>query len=185
MNVWVEMGSKIKKNSLVITSVVLSPKHGENEESIAKVWENKPFPGQVFLIYQEAKIHAVPKTQNMQTVNLLSAGNLWENTKGSKGFGFLYILHYSYFAWNRNPYNSENTGNNWILGKHKHSKVMGFLHISCVTLIHAIPKIWEKWIPKVRKKYGKTNISKLRISGLFSLKQKSMQFPKYGKSGFP
>ena len=37
MNVWVEMGSKIKKNSLVITSVVLSPKHGENEESIAKV----------------------------------------------------------------------------------------------------------------------------------------------------
>ena len=105
--------------------------------------------------------------------------------KYSKGFGFLYILHYSYFARNRNRYNSENTGNNWILGKHKHSKVMGFLHISCVTLIQTIPKRWEKWIPKVRKKYGKTNISKLRISEIFSLKQKSMQFPKYGKSGFP
>ena len=27
------------------------------------------------------------------------------------------------------------------MGKHKHSEAMGFLHISCVGLIHTIPKI--------------------------------------------
>ena len=40
--------------------------------------------------------------------------------------------------------------------KHKHSKAISFLHISCEALIHTIPKIWEKLIPIVRKKYGKT-----------------------------
>ena len=30
-----------------------------------------------------------------------------------------------------------------------------------------------------------TNISKLSVSEMFRLMQKSMQFPKYGKSGFP
>ena len=37
------------------------------------------------------------------------------------------------------------------MGKHKHSKAMGFLHISCEALIHATPKILEKWIPTVRE----------------------------------
>ena len=35
-------------------------------------------------------------------------------------------------------------------------------------------KIWES-----------TSISKLRFPEIFRLKQKSMQFPKHGKSGFP
>ena len=110
------------------------------------------------------------------------------------------------------------------MGKHKHFKFMGFLNILSEAEIHTISKIWEKWIPIIRGKYGKkqafqsygflkyfgwsrnpynsqnmgkvnshskgkiwenTNISKLRVSGIFCLKQKSMQFPKYGKSGLP
>ena len=39
---------------------------------------------------------------------------------------------------------------------------------------HSKGKIWED-----------INISKLRVSGIFCLKQKSIQFPKYGKSGLP
>ena len=35
-------------------------------------------------------------------------------------------------------------------------------------------KIWEN-----------TSISKLSVSEIFCLKQKSMQFPKHGKTGFP
>ena len=42
------------------------------------------------------------------------------------------------------------------MGKHKHSKVIGFLDISCEVLIHTVPKIWEKRIPIVRKNYEKT-----------------------------
>ena len=41
------------------------------------------------------------------------------------------------------------------MGKHKDYKAMGFLPISCEALINTIPKIWEKWIPIVRGKYGK------------------------------
>ena len=32
---------------------------------------------------------------------------------------------------------------------------MGFLNISDEADVHAIPKIWEKWISIVRDKYGK------------------------------
>ena len=39
------------------------------------------------------------------------------------------------------------------MGKHKHSKVKGFLNISLE--IHAIPEAWDDWIPIVWKKYGK------------------------------
>ena len=35
----------------VLTSVVLSTKHGESEDSTGKVWENKTFQGQVFLTH--------------------------------------------------------------------------------------------------------------------------------------
>ena len=66
--------------------------------------------------------------------------------------------------------------------KSKHSKVSNILG---EVEIHTIPKMWEKWIPIVRKKYEKTNISKLSISQMFFFMQKSMQFPKHGKSGFP
>ena len=42
------------------------------------------------------------------------------------------------------------------MGKHKHSKDIGLLHISYEAIIHTNPKIWEKEIPIVRGKYGKT-----------------------------
>ena len=38
------------------------------------------------------------------------------------------------------------------MGKHKHSKVMGFSNILGEAEIHTIPKIWEKWIYIVREK---------------------------------
>ena len=44
-------GIRNEKYSLVFTSVVLSPKHGESEEGSGKVWENKTFQGQVFLTH--------------------------------------------------------------------------------------------------------------------------------------
>ena len=44
------------------------------------------------------------------------------------------------------------------MGKRKHSKIMGFLNISRRKEIHTISKTWEKWIPIVRKNYGKTKI---------------------------
>ena len=39
---------------------------------------------------------------------------------------------------------------------HKHFKFLGVLNVSDEAEIHAIPKIWEKEIPIVREKYGKT-----------------------------
>ena len=53
------------------------------------------------------------------------------------------------------------------MGKNKHSKVMGFSNILGEAEIHTIPKTYEKW-----------------ISIIFRVKQKSIQFPKYGKSEF-
>ena len=32
---------------------------------------------------------------------------------------------------------------------------MGFLNISYKAEIHTIPRIWQKWIPIIREKYGK------------------------------
>ena len=40
--------------------------------------------------------------------------------------------------------------------KHKHSKVICFLHISREAEIHAIPKRWDEWIPILYNKHGKT-----------------------------
>ena len=89
------------------------------------------------------------------------------------------------------------------MGKHEHFKVKGFWNFLLEAEIHAVPNTWEKWIPIIREKYGKkqtfqsfsnilgeeicenTNISKLSVSEMFRLMQKSMQFPKYGKSWFP
>ena len=72
-------------------------------------------------------------------------------------YGFL-----KYFGWSRNPCNSQNlgkvnfhnTGKVWE--KSKHSRVMGFSTILSEAEIHTISKIWKKWIPIVREKYGKT-----------------------------
>ena len=70
--------------------------------------------------------------------------------------------------------------------KHKHFKCMGFLNISDEAKIHTVPKIWEKWISIIREKYGKkANILKCWVAQIFWVKQKSIQFPNYGKSEFP
>ena len=69
------------------------------------------------------------------------------------------------------------------MGKHKYFKFMGFLNISdeAQAEIHTIPKTWEKWILIIQEKYGKNaNISKCWVSQIFWVKQKSIQFPKYG-----
>ena len=47
--------------------------------------------------------------------------------------------------------------------KQKHFNVKGFLNFSCEAEIHAIPKTLEKWISKVRKKYGKTKAFQIQI----------------------
>ena len=40
--------------------------------------------------------------------------------------------------------------------KHKHFKVKGYLNFWLEAEIHTVPKIWEKRIPILRKKYEKT-----------------------------
>ena len=41
------------------------------------------------------------------------------------------------------------------MGKHKHSKVKGFLQILREAEIYAIPKTWDEWISIVWQKYVK------------------------------
>ena len=92
------------------------------------------------------------------------------------------------FAWSRNPYNSQNMGKAYYgksIGKYKHPKAMGFFQILRIAEIHTIPKTWEKLIPTVREKHRKTNISKLKVSYIFLVKQKSMQFAKHRMSESP
>ena len=69
------------------------------------------------------------------------------------------------------------------MGKHKYFKFMGLLNILGEAETHSIPKIWEKWIPIIRV-WEKTNIPNLWVSQILRAKQKSIQFPKYGKSEF-
>ena len=46
-----------------------------------KYEKTKHFKAKCFLhILGEAEIHTVPKNQNMEILNLLSTGKLWENT---------------------------------------------------------------------------------------------------------
>ena len=134
-----------KKFSLVFASAVLSPKHAVSEESTGKVWENKTFQGQVFLTYF-ARSRNPYNFQNSKHWN--SEFTYYGKIMGKQifqRFGFLVYSALLHFGVTWKP-----------MGKHKHFKAMGFLHISCVALIHTIPKIWEKWIPTGRKKYGKT-----------------------------
>ena len=44
------------------------------------------------------------------------------------------------------------------MGKHKYFKVKGFLNFWHEAEIHAVSKIWEKWIAMVQEKYGKIQI---------------------------
>ena len=72
------------------------------------------------------------------------------------------------------------------MGKNRNSKVIGFSTILNEAEIHRIPKVWKKMNSHSEGKiWENTNISKLSASEIFRLKQKSMHFPKHGKSGFP
>ena len=59
----------------------------------------------------------------------------------------------------------------------KHFKVKGFLNFSYEAPMHKVPKTWEKWISLRRESI---NTSSLWVW----VKQKSIQFPKHGKSEF-
>ena len=122
------------------------------------------------------------------------------------------------------PKDFPNDGIGYFFLWSKHFKVKGFLNFWLEAEIHAVPKIWEKWISMVQAKYWntqtfkiygflkyfgwsrppynyqnmgnmnsydtwkvweKTNIPKLWFSQIFWVKQKSIQFPKYGKSESP
>ena len=52
------------------------------------------------------------------------------------------------------------------MGKYKHFKVKGFLNFWLEAEIHAVPKIWEKWISMVQEKYWKTQ--KFQIYGFLN-----------------
>ena len=83
-------------------------------------------------------------------------------------------------------------GNNWILivretyGKTQTFQSYGFLTYFMCGINTYNSQNMRKVNPHRKEKiWENTNISKLRVSGIFCLKQKSMQFPKYRKSGLP
>ena len=168
----------------------------QNMRKVKKVQEKykktKHFKVKCFLhILGEAEIHTAHKTQNMGIVNLLSTGKLSE-LQIFQRLGFLIYSSLLYFAWNRNPYNSENMENKRILMvRETYEKTQTFQSYGFLTYFmcgmntynsqnmrkvncHSKEKIWEN-----------KSISKLSVSGIFCLKQKTMQFPTYGKNGFP
>ena len=54
---------------------------GKGKKVRGKYEKTKHSKANCFLhILGEAEIHTVPKTQNMEILNLLSTGKLWENT---------------------------------------------------------------------------------------------------------
>ena len=72
--------------------------------------------------------------------------------------------------------------------KTEHSKIKCFLHISQEAEIHTTPKtrnMGKVDFHSTKKVWENTNIPKLRVSQIFRVKQKSIQFAKHGKSGFP
>ena len=82
-------------------------------------------------------------------------------------------------------------GNNWILiVREKYGKTLtfqsyGFLtYFMCGINTHDSQNM-RKVNSHSKEKWENMNISKLRVSGIFCWKQKSMRFPTHGKSGFP
>ena len=153
--------------------------------STGKVWENKHFKFMGFLNNSdEVEIHTIPKIWE-KWIPII-----WENYGKKQKFqsnGFL-----KYFGWSRNPYNSQyiekvnphSKGNIWE--NTNISKVKCFWNFCawnrnpCSSQniekldFHYTGKIWEN-----------TNIPKCWISQIFWVKQKSIEFPKYGISEFP
>ena len=90
-------GIRNKKFSFVFTSVVLFPKYEESDFR-EKYDKTEHFKVKCFLhILREAEIHKIPKTQNMEIVNLLSTGKLQENTN-IPNVWVSYIFHTPLFS---------------------------------------------------------------------------------------
>ena len=122
----------------------------------------------------------------MGKVNSHSKGKIWENTNISK------LKVCGIFCLKQKSMQFPKYGKIGLplygksMGKHNHFKLIVLLNISDEAEIHTIPKTWEKCIPIIREKYGKKeNIPYGWVSKIFWVKQKSIQFPKYGKSEFP
>ena len=122
----------------------------------------------------------------MAKVNSHSEGKIWENTNISK------LRVSGIFCLKQKSMQFPKYGNSGLpfygksMGKHNHFKLIVLLNISDEAEIHRIPKTWEKCIPIIWGKYGKKeNIPYCWVSKIFWVKQKSIQFPKYGKSEFP
>ena len=130
--------------------------------------KHKHFKVQDFLNFSfEAEILAVPKIRK-KWISIVQ--EKYGKTPTFQIYGFL-----KYFGWSINPYNSLNMGK---VNSHNTGKVWESMYTKTQTLqiyeflkyfsgeaeIHIIPKTWQKWIPIVREKYVKTNISKWRVS---------------------
>ena len=147
--------------------------------------KTQTFQSYGFLTYFMCGINTY-NSQNMRKVNSHSKEKIWENMNISKlrvsGIFCLKQKSMQFPKYRKSglPLYGKS------MRKHKHFKFMVFLNISDEAEIHTIPKTWEKWIPIIREKYGKkANIPKCWVSQIFWVKQKSIQFPKYGKSEFP
>ena len=120
-----------------------------------KYGKTQTFQSYGFLTYFMCGINTY-NSRNMRKVNSQSKEKIWENTSISKlSVSEIFCLKQKSMQFPKHG----KTGfplYGKSMGKHKHFKFMGFLNISGEAEIHTIPKIWEKWIPIVREKYGKT-----------------------------
>ena len=130
----------------------------------------------------EAEIHAVP---NMWEKWISIIRGKYGKTQTFQIYGFP-----KNFGWSRNPYNSQNMGkvNSYKYGKSmgKKTNIPKFLKYFGWSRNPYNTQNMEKVNSNSKEKiWENTNISKFSASENFRLMQKSMQFPKHGKSGFP
>ena len=124
-------------------------------------------------IPQETEVHTIPKTQSMGIVNFLhvphsSISRVIETHTNPKTWeNWVLIVRETYEKTQK--FQSYRTLSYFMRGINPYNfKNMGNVNS------HSKEKIWEN-----------TNITNLRVSYIFQLKQKSKQFPKHGKSKFP
>ena len=148
-----------------------------------KYGKTQTFQSYGFLTYFMCGINTY-NSQNMRKVNSYSEEKIWENIYISK------LRVSGIFSWKQKSMQFPTHGKSafaWYgksIRKHKRFKFMGSLKILDEAEIHTFPETWETWIPIIREKYGEKN-KHSKVSQLFWVKQKSIQFPKYGKSEFP
>ena len=127
--------------------------------------------------------------QSMGKMNSDSMRKVWENkTFESQALFFILCMKQRFIQFPKHRKN-EFSQYGKSMEKHKHSKIMGLLNISCET------KIWE--IEANFKNTGKLNshstaklgentrIPRVWVFYMFHMQQKSIQFPNDGMSEFP